>query len=289
MDIADFRSITPILKGWSADKKFCAVHVDGTKYLLRTATLDRYNQKQMECRMMRQVAALGVPMCRPIELWTCGDTVYFLQSWIDGTDAEDLIPTLPSEAQYQYGYDAGKVLQQIHSVPAPGDFPEWEQRFNDKLDRKIQAYNDCPVKYENGEVFIRCINANRHLLKDRPLCYQHGDYHFGNMMVDSAGILQIIDFDRDDFGDPWEEFNRIVWCAQKSPPFASGMVDGYFDGDIPMAFWQLLALYISGNTLSSVPWAIPFGQDEVDTMVNQAGEVLNWYNNMQNLVPSWYK
>ena len=92
-------------------------------------------------------------------------------------------------------------------------------------------------------------------------------------MIDRNGKLQIIDFDRYDFGDPWEEFNRIVWCAQKPPLFASGMVNGYFDGDVPPDFWKLLALYISSNTLSSVYWAISFGQDEVDTMLNQASLV----------------
>jgi len=44
----------------------------------------------------------------------------------------------------------------------------------------------------------------------------------------------------------------IVWCAQKAPLFASGIVNGYFDDNVPMGFWRLLALYISSNTLSSV-------------------------------------
>ena len=66
------------------------------------------------------------------------------------------------------------------------------------------------------------------------------------------------------------------------------MVDGYFDGDVPPEFWKLLALYIASNTLSSVYWAIHFGQDEVNTMLNHAKDVLHWYNNMRNLVPTWY-
>ena len=89
--------------------------------------------------------------------------------------------------------------------------------------------------------------------------------------------------------EDWEiRFNRIVWCAQKAPLFASGIVNGYFDDNVPMGFWRLLALYISSNTLSSVYWAIPFGQDEVNTMLNQAKEVLSWYDNMRNPVPTWY-
>ncbi|MEG0754338.1 MAG: phosphotransferase family protein, partial [Angelakisella sp.] len=74
----------------------------------------------------------------------------------------------------------------------------------------------------------------------------------------------------------------------KAPLFASGMMNGYFDNCVPMEFWRLLALYISSNTLASLPWAIPFGEDEIDTMLNQAKEVLQWYDYMQNPVPTWY-
>ena len=97
--------------------------------------------------------------------------------------------------------------------------------------------------------------------------------------------LIVIDFDRFDFGDPWEEFNRIVWCAQAAPPFASGIVDGYFDGDPPPAFWQCLAFYIGSNTLSSVYWAIDYGEEEIQVMLRQAGDVMDWYDGFQRVVP----
>ena len=109
------------------------------------------------------------------------------------------------------------------------------------------------------------------------------------MMIDKNGVLTIIDFDRDDSGDPWEEFNRIVWCAQASPVFASGIVDGYFGGDVPEAFWRLLALYISSNALSSLPWAIPFGEAQIDVMRKQAAEILSWYDQMRQIIPAWYQ
>ncbi len=85
----------------------------------------------------------------------------------------------------------------------------------------------------------------------------------------------------------------IVWCAQASPAFASGMVDGYFGvpdgGTVPDDFWALLALYIASNTLSSLPWAIPFGDGEIATMMRQAEEVLAWYGGMERVIPTWYQ
>ncbi len=289
LSIYDFKSKVKITKGWSDDKKYCVTAPDGEKYLLRISKIDQQDRKKLEFKMMQCVEALGVPMCKPISFDICDEGVYSLQGWIEGEDLQDILDKFTDKKQYIYGIEAGEILKHIHTIPAPAIQEDWEVRFNSKIQRKIQMYKDCPIKYENGQYFIDYINANRHLLKGRPQCYQHGDYHIGNMMIDYDGKLQIIDFDRNDFGDPWEEFNRIVWCAQKSPFFASGIVNGYFDENVPMDFWQLLALYISSNTLSSIPWAIPFGQNEIDTMINQAKEILEWYDNMQNPVPTWYK
>ena len=276
-------------KGWSRDKKYCVTDENGTRYLLRVSDISEYDAKKAEFEMMRQVSALGVPMCQPIEFGVCDEGVFSLQSWIDGDDAEEIIPALSDTEQYVYGLEAGRILKKIHSIPAPAMKEDWEARFNRKMDYKIQKYNECPIKYENGQAFIDYINENRRLLKNRPQSYQHGDYHIGNMIIGSDKKLYIIDFNRNDFGDPWEEFNRIVWGAQKSSLFASGMVNGYFENNVTLEFWKLLALYISSNTLSSVPWAIPFGEEQIGVMVNQAKEVLEWYDNMKNPVPAWYK
>ena len=276
-------------KGWSRDKKYRVTDENGTRYLLRVSDISEYDAKKAEFEMMRQVSALGVPMCQPIEFGVCDEGVFSLQSWIDGDDAEEIIPALSDTEQYVYGLEAGRILKKIHSMPAPAMKEDWEARFNRKMDYKIKKYNECPLKYENGQAFIDYINENRYLLKDRPQTYQHGDYHIGNMMIGRDKKLYIIDFNRNDYGDPWEEFNRIVWGAQKSSLFASGMVNAYFENNVPLEFWKLLALYISSNTLSSVPWAIPFGEEQIGVMVNQAKEVLEWYENMKNPVPAWYK
>ena len=81
-------------------------------------------------------------------------------------------------------------------------------------------------------------------------------------------------------------FNSTANSSYDTPLFATGMVNGYFDNDVPMEFWELLALYISSNTLSSVPWAIPFGDEQIQVMVNQAKDILSWYDDMKNPVPT---
>ena len=291
MNLSDFTTLTPIEAGWSGDKKYRAVTPDGTSYFLRITPRERGDRFRRLFDMQKAVAATGIPMCEPVAIGDCDEGVYTLHTWIDGVDAEPAVMAMPARDQYRLGREAGTYLTRIHSIPAPADQPHWEARFNAKIDRKLRMYAECPIHFEGDHHLIRYIAENRHLLRGRPQCFQHGDYHIGNMMLTrraSIPAIVIIDFDRYDFGDPWEEFNRIVWCAQAAPAFASGLVDGYFGGEVPPAFWRLLALYISSNMLSSIPWAIPFGEGEVKTMLNQAADVLRWYDHMKNPVPSWY-
>ena len=277
----------PINKGWSCDKKYCVTDADGSRYLLRITPLEKSANREDMFRMQKEVASLGVPMCQPVEIGKCDEGIYTLHTWIDGKDAEDVVPYLADSEQYALGLEAGRILKKIHSIPAPEGQQDWETRFNAKMDRKIRMYHECPIKFDGADKIIGYINNNRHLLAGRPQSFQHGDYHIGNMMIEKGKIV-IIDFDRYDLGDPWEEFNRIVWCAQEAPIFASGIVNGYFDDEVPLVFWKLLALYISSNMLSSIPWAVPFGDAEIKTMLNQAKDVLEWYDNMQNPIPTWY-
>lgn len=282
-----FNKVEPITKGWSEDKKYCLTAQDGTKYLLRITPIERYETRKALFSMLKQVAALDIPMCLPIEFGTCDDGVYSLQSWIDGEDLETVLPLLSETEQYVLGLKSGEIVRKMHSIPAPETQEEWAPRFNQKTDIRIEKYNECGLHFDGDNYVVAYIEENRHLLESRPQCFQHGDFHIGNMMIENSE-LKIIDFDRYDFGDPWEEFNRIVWSAAVSPHFATGQLRGYFGGEPPIEFFKLLAFYIASNTLSSIYWSVPFGQSDIDTMMKQAQDVLYWYDNMTNPVPAWY-
>lgn len=283
-----FVSREPVDAGWSGDRKYRVTDETGRAFLLRVAPEAALARKQTEFSYVRRTASLGVPMCRPVDVGLCGEGAYILYEWIDGEDAETVLPSLPPAEQYAYGESAGRALRLLHAIPAPETQEDWEARFNRKIDRKIAMYAECPLHYADGGAFLRCVAENRALLHGRPQCFQHGDYHTGNMRIGQDGRLYIIDFDRFDFGDPWEEFNRIVWSAQCAPRFAAGLVNGYFDGDVPLLFWRLLKLYISSNMLGSLPWAVPYGEAEVKTMQRQASEVLTWFTGMRADVPTWF-
>jgi len=286
-----FVKIELVNKGWSRDKKYYIETKDGDKLLLRVTDISEYDRKKAEFGIMKKVAELGFPMSMPVDFGICGagKSTYSLFTWCEGNDAKNLLPQLTETEQYVLGLKSGHILKIIHSIAPSSELEDWSDRFNRKTNTKIEKYRACGIKFEGDNKIIEYIENNRHLLNNRPQCYQHGDYHVGNMIINSNKELSIIDFNRYDFGDPWEEFNRIVWSATVSPHFATGQLNGYFGGRPPLEFFKLLAFYISSNTLSSIYWAIPFGDEEVNTMKNQARDVLSWFHNMQNPVASWYQ
>lgn len=276
-----------ITAGWSADQKFQVKTQDGSDYLWRESPLDKWeNRREMFC-WQQKLVQLDVPMCLPIEIGQEKNHVYTLWSWIAGVEAREVIPKYPKAVQYEYGIEAGKILKTVHSLPVPSDRLDWASYFNQKMDRKIKKYEACSLSFAGAPLFVDYMEANRHLLKGRPQVFQHGDYHLGNMMIEKDKLV-IIDFYRFDFGDPWEEFNRIVWSAQVPPSFATGMLDGYFDNRIPSEFWRLSALYITSNQLSALSWSVAYDDAQIVIAINQAKDVLNWYQGMQKVVPSWY-
>jgi aminoglycoside phosphotransferase (APT) family kinase protein len=133
-------------------------------------------------------------------------------------------------------------------------------------------------------------------LKNRPQTLQHGDFHLGNMVISQTtnsemGFkeLGLIDFNRMSYGDPWEEFERCVFTVQKSVPFMNGQIHAYFKDDVPELFFQLMAFYTGYSCIASIPWAKPFGHDEVEKMRVLSNSVIKDFNNYQYYIPNWYE
>lgn len=285
--------VIPISEGWSGDLKFQLV-TDQESYLLRLTEKDLLAKKKEQFNALLPLRELGLPVSTPLDFGICQyrgqDYCYTLLSWVPGQNAGDALRGMAADSQYKLGYQAGKILKALHSIPIARQHQElnWDLYFNRKLDRNIRVSGDCVIKCVGRDKIISYIESNRHLLMERPVSFHHGDYHIGNMLVHNQQELGIIDFNRQDHGDPWEEFNRITWCAKLSPPFATGRINGYFDDVVPEAFFRLLALYIASNQLSSLPWALQFGQEQVNVMLAEIESVLASYDNFSKFIPDWY-
>lgn len=284
----EFKKKEPIHKGWSSDQKFKVELADGRKACLRLAPESAYHRKKLEMTVLKQLSEQGLPVVRPLEMGKANGQVYQLLEWMKGQDCREILPQLsPSEA-YQLGRQAGDILLSIHSLSIDQSQMDWSDVYQTKIDKKVVAYQTCGLVYECGQSMLRFVKENRHLVGGRPIAYHHGDFHIGNFLLDEQQQLLVIDFDRLDIGDPWEEFNRLVFTATESPQMASGMVDAYFKEGIPEDFWRLLALYMTVNSLGALAWAKKADPAQIPFMQEQAEKVVAWYDDYKRMIPTWY-
>lgn len=284
-----FIKIKPITKGMSSDKKYFIETVDRKQFLLRVADISEHDRKKAEYEIMQKVASLNIPMSQPVDFGVCngGKNVYTLLTWIDGKELESTLPALSEAEQYFLGIKSGEILYKIHKVTAPQDAEDWSVRYFKVIDERLNAFRAEGVPFDGDAYILDFLEANRHLLKGRPQCRHHGDYHEGNMILSAGNTLSIIDWHTVDFenhGDPWIELARY----SGSPSFTNGQINGYFENKPPKDFWVLFAYYLAAGAITSIVWAKYFAPERLNSILQLNRDVLLWFDNMQNPVPSWY-
>jgi aminoglycoside phosphotransferase (APT) family kinase protein len=99
-----------------------------------------------------------------------------------------------------------------------------------------------------------------------------------------------IDYNRYDWGDPIHDFLKIAYFSREvSIPFSIGQIDGYFDGNVPVHFWKLYALYTALIICPSISWTIQVVPDQLESMLNRIRVILNDHQNFESVIPSWNK
>lgn len=270
------------------DQKYKVQLEEGRLGLLRIAERPAYEAKRLEFQLVANLFGLGLPVAEPLSFWADDLSVYTLYEWVEGQEMNEVASSLSDSVLYELGCQSGQFLRTLHALPIDQSQRDWNNYYQAKIDNKLVAYQAASHSYPNGQAMIDFVQANRHLLAGRPIAYHHGDFHTGNFLRGQDGRLKILDFDRYDIGDPWEEFNRLIFTADLSPAFARGQVDAYFAGAIPEEFWRLLALYLTVNSLGALFWAEQVDPLQIPLMKEQADAVWTWYQGYSRVRPSWY-
>lgn len=280
-----YETIQPITLGWSHDLKYRVKHAQDTKcYFLRINPIEKLISEKYRFDQMSKLSDNGLPIQKPISFETIDDFIIQTFEWIEGECLEDVLSSLDVETQRSLGLEAGQILKQIHELPS--QYPmDWLSHIQRKFERKQVAYNQCGIKLNHESDYLKVLEKPLDIM-GREVCFQHGDYHVGNMVY-AHGKLVIIDFNRSEDGDPWQDFDRIAFSVRISPEFAKGQIQGYFDHNVPQAFFTTLRYYFSLNSFGSIAWAIPYGEQEVQVMQDIASQIHSWYQ--ESDIPKWYK
>lgn len=286
-----FTQLSEITKGMSSDQKYFAMTDKGVKYLIRVFDAKEYELKKAEFDRMKALNRAGIPMQEAIDFGVCneGKSAYMILSWIEGVELEKALKKLNNTKRYQLGYESGQILKKIHRVSVQTEQTGWYDRYFSIIDERLKAYENDDVTFEGDTLIRGYIEKYRNLIRNRPQCILHGDYHMGNMILMPNSRIGVIDWqtvDFDNFGDPWYEFNRI---GIEYSSFASGQIDGYFNGNVPDEFWMIFIFYFTVSYFTSVVWAKYCAPEELESIIKMNQKILMDTDCFRLLIPNWYQ
>lgn len=279
-----------IAKGLSGDRKYYLETADGKRLLARISDSSEYERKKAAYELMLKASGIGLPMPVPVDFGYCEDRseIHTLLTWVEGEDAERVLPKLSRQEQYRVGVEAGRILRRLHDNSEAACSESWQSRYFAVMEPRLDAYREEGVPFAGSDQILRYLESNRQFLCNRPQTLHHGDFHLGNMVIDKDRHLSVIDWDTADFdnvGDPWYEFRCI---GTQRPEFAAGQIDGYFEKRVPEEFWRLLAFYQAGSAITSIVWAKYFAPECMDEIMQLNGDIVKWYDGMNRMIPTWY-
>lgn len=288
---SEWEEIKQIDKGWSDDRKYLIKTRTGDKLLLRLSGIDKYESKKKEYEIIQKYSDLDFAMSMPIGIGTCNQerNVYMLLSWVEGVDLEEALPKLTERQQYLLGRQAGEILKKIHSIKVEDKDLPVKTKAEKKL-LQLERYETSAVRIENDETAVQYVKDNIDKIWRKDPVYMHGDFHPGNLIYLENGSIGVIDFNRWEVGDPYEEFYKLQSFGRNiSVPYCIGQIDAYFEDDIPGDFWEILAVYVAHSSVYSIKWAEKFGQNDINKMTQICLSAFQDYDNFQStVIPVWY-
>lgn len=286
-----FIKIEPIYKGWSSDKKYYIETKKGERLLLRISAISKYNEKKKEFETMKQLATVGINMSQPIDFGLCYNktSVYQLLSWVDGEEAKEMLPSLSEKEQYSFGWEAGQMMLKMQMSENYPPSSKWTKIYKQRVSKYIKAYKTCGEQIFGEELLLSFLKQHAPCLNNRPMSLLHADFQSDNMVISPDKKLYAIDFQGSGVVDPYYALTGVMVTAEISIQFSIGQLHSYFGGNVPDDFWELNAYYVVAESINAFVVAATMGQEEIDYSNEMSKAMLKWFDNFNNLVPSWYR
>jgi len=287
----DWKYIRQINKGFSSDSKYYIKTKDDKEFFLRLSDISLYNKKKEEHEIIKLMKHIEISSLQEVDFGVCnnGKNVYMLQTWINGVALESVLPTLSGDNQYKLGIEGGRILKKIHSIKSREDIDWYSVRVKKYLS-SYEKYKQHGIEYKYENQINEYVNLNVHLLKNIGVSLVHGDYHVGNMILNSKENITIIDYDRIDWKAPIEDFYKLgVFSRNISVPFSRGQIDGYTDNNPSVEFWEMYCLSMAMTSFLSLLWGKIRSEDMYNYRKKLCDTLVEDHNCFKEIIPRWYR
>ncbi len=278
-----------LLKGWSKDRKFILTSSNSEKFILRLTNADYFLERKRQFNILKKVSKLNINTTKAVDFGYLEDgTLFMLLTYLPGEEGLDYIKKVDDKEAYILGIQAGKILKKLHQIKIKRPDISWKDRYDVKAEIKINNILNCKYKIKHLDKLIEYYKNNIYLMQNRPLKFSHGDFHLGNMIIYDKKI-GIIDFEKSTIADPYDDLKPFRWNVMGNSYFETGLINSYFNNKVPEIFFEILKFYSVEAMISQLPWALNYGQEEIDMAYYMIKKQMEWLANLSLTVPIWYK
>lgn len=222
-----------LIAGGRSNLTFKVVDANGTKFVLRRPPMGQIlataHNMEREHRLISAVGKTGVPVPKALGLCTdveVNDAHFYVMAWVDGEvlDSQQKAASLPQPVLAAAADDLVDVLAELHAVDVDavglGDLA----RRDGYVERQVKRWS---TQWENSksreipaiEEVARILAA--HIPRQQGNGIAHGDYRFGNCLVDTqtGSITAVLDWELCTLGDPLADVGYLgVYWAEPGEP-----------------------------------------------------------------------
>jgi aminoglycoside phosphotransferase (APT) family kinase protein len=285
-------SVEPLLEGWSEDEKYKVITRNHQVYVVRFSPISKFPQKRIEFDSVAEAHRHTPQIPQPIEVGEVEQyqVCYIIYQYIEGIELIKVIEHLSINQQYELGIQAGKILKQLHQVKGKAKDHPYDQ-MKQKIEKKKVLYQAENLEEPYHTLIVDYLDLHLPLLKTHSTTFCHGDYHIGNMLIGNDGLLYVIDFNRSNIEDPYQDFNRMITFGVKySVPFVKGQIKGYFgSSEVDQSFFPIVLFYACMDIGFGLLWAKQFGIEEIKVHQELVMQIMHDFDYLKRYTPIWWE
>ena len=291
--IAGMRRFEHLDAGYSGDAKYVFGDRPDSRVLLRVSAAEHAARRFADLRVLERLRERGIACPEPLGSGTTADGrwCYVLVTFIEGEDGERALPRLALSRQLEAGRAAGRELWRLHQLEPEPPRPDWPRHRLDKYVRRRNQAVAQGLRFEGEAVVRDFIEDNLGLIETAPVRLQHDDYHPGNLIFRDGTFAGVVDFNRCDYGDPIEDFQKVPWFTTPvSSAFARGQVEGYWDAGREAAdFWPRYNLYVALNLDAALVWIAEEDPERLDDWRDRIARIVATHDFAGGGPPAWFR
>lgn len=206
-----------------------------------------------------------------------------------GGPLREFLRHAPGSVQYAQGKKIGRVLKAFHSLPLSKIQQEKaHKRQRAFLERLAQYISSMP--HFNGDAqAINAISKRFGKYDCYRTCMRYGQLRHDRIYVRPDFGAVLLPSSTEGPGDICEDF-ALMECmsAGMFPLCCAGVIDGYFQGDVPDEFFQGLALQSALYSLWKCGKYAAISAKAYDLMQGEFNRIQTDFNGFKDTKPKWY-